>query len=125
MDYKHLLESILIHLEEGIIVVDRNANITFYNEPASNIAGIEPEKATGKNILDVFPDLIPETSTFYYVLRTQKPCSSAAGFLFPLRFFSYFHSDVPCLAESVDEHYNFLAYFRVLYDFNHIIGIFY
>lgn len=73
MDYKYLLESILEHLDEGIIVVDTNANVTFYNEPASNIAGITAEKAVGKNILDIFPDLTPETSTFYYVLRTKKP----------------------------------------------------
>lgn len=73
MDYKLLLESILRHLDEGILVVDTDANVTFYNEPATNIAGISPEKAIGKNILEIFPDLTPETSTFYYVLRNKKP----------------------------------------------------
>ncbi|XEQ92068.1 Arginine utilization regulatory protein RocR [Sporomusa carbonis] len=73
MDYKFLLESILKHLDEGILVVDKNANVTFYNEPATNIAGITPDRAIGKNILDIFPDLTPETSTFYQVLRTKQP----------------------------------------------------
>lgn len=29
--------------------------------------------ATGKNMLELFPALTPETSTFYHVLRTGKP----------------------------------------------------
>lgn len=73
VDYKFLLESILKHLDEGILVVDKNADVTFYNEPATNIAGITPDRAIGKNILDIFPDLTPETSTFYQVLRTKQP----------------------------------------------------
>ncbi len=73
MEYRFLLESILEHLDEGILVVDKNANVTFYNEPATNIAGITEEKAIGKNILEIFPDLNPETSTFYRVLRSKQP----------------------------------------------------
>jgi len=73
MNYKRLLELILLNLDEGIIVTDAKANITFYKEPVTNIGGIDSHTAVGKNILDVFPDLTPETSTFYNVLRTQKP----------------------------------------------------
>lgn len=73
MDYKFLLEAILTHLDEGILVVDKHANVTFYNEPATNIAGITQEKAIGKNILDIFPDLTPESSTFYQVLKHKEP----------------------------------------------------
>lgn len=73
MDYKFLLESILKNLDEGILVVDQHANVTFYNEPATNIAGISKDKAIGKNILEIFPDLTPESSTFYRVLRNQQP----------------------------------------------------
>jgi len=73
LDHKFLLEAILTHLDEGIIVVDTDANVTFYNEPATSIAGISTEEAIGKNILDIFPDLNNETSTFYHVLRTKEP----------------------------------------------------
>ncbi|HQE66645.1 MAG TPA: sigma 54-interacting transcriptional regulator, partial [Bacillota bacterium] len=73
MNYKRLLELILLNLDEGIIVTDAKANITFYKEPVTNIGGIDSHTAVGKNILDVFPGLTPETSTFYNVLRTQKP----------------------------------------------------
>ncbi|AYO31165.1 PAS domain S-box protein [Biomaibacter acetigenes] len=73
MDYKFLFESMLTHLKQGILVVDTNANVIFYNEPVTHMAGIDAEGAVGKNILDIFPGLTPDTSTFYYVLRTGKP----------------------------------------------------
>lgn len=73
MNYKRLLELILLNLDEGIIVTDAKANITFYKEPATNIGGIDSSTAVGKNILDVFPELTPETSTFYNVIKSRKP----------------------------------------------------
>ncbi|MCT4618031.1 MAG: sigma 54-interacting transcriptional regulator [Marinisporobacter sp.] len=72
-DYKYIVEVMLKHLDEGIIVADTNANITLYNEPATNIAGITPHEAIGKNVLDIFRDLTPETSTFYKVLKNKEP----------------------------------------------------
>jgi arginine utilization regulatory protein len=62
MNYKRLLELIL-----------PKADITFYKEPATNIGGIDSHTAIGKNILDVFPDLTKETSTFYTVINNKKP----------------------------------------------------
>lgn len=73
MDYRKLLELILVNLDEGIIVTDANANITFYKETGTNIGGIDADKAVGKNILEVFPNLTPETSTFYQVIKNKKP----------------------------------------------------
>lgn len=73
MDHKFLLEAILTHLDEGILVVDVNGNVTFYNEPATSIAGISRKEAVGKNILDIFSDLTEETSSFYHVLKTKEP----------------------------------------------------
>jgi len=72
-DYKFLFESMLTHLKQGILVVDVDANVIYYNEPVTHIAGIDPEEAVGKNILDIFPDLTQETSTFYHVLKGGKP----------------------------------------------------
>ncbi len=73
MNYKRLLELILVNLDEGIIVTDDHANITFFKEPATNIGGIDPRIAVGKNILEVFSGLTPETSTFYNVIQNKKP----------------------------------------------------
>jgi arginine utilization regulatory protein len=73
MNYKRLLELILVNLDEGIIVTDSMANITFYKEPVTNIGGIEGKVAIGMNILEVFPDLTTETSTFYNVIKSKRP----------------------------------------------------
>ncbi|MDI3481871.1 MAG: arginine utilization regulatory protein [Tepidanaerobacteraceae bacterium] len=72
-DYKFLFESMLTHLKQGVLVVDVNANVIYYNEPVTHIAGIAPDEAIGKNILDIFPDLTREKSTFYHVLKNGKP----------------------------------------------------
>lgn len=73
LDYKKLLELLLENMDEGIIVTDEKANITLYNEPTTNIAGIASSEIVGKNILEVFPALTDETSSFYSVLRNSKP----------------------------------------------------
>jgi arginine utilization regulatory protein len=73
MDYKRLFELIMVNLDEGIIVTDPNANIIFYKEASTNIGGIDSGKVIGKNILEVFPNLTPDTSTFYYVIKNKKP----------------------------------------------------
>lgn len=73
MQSELLLSEILKNLAEGLIVVDHEANILYFNEPATDLAGIDEAEAVGKNILDVFKDLTVETSTFYQVLRTGKP----------------------------------------------------
>lgn len=73
MEYKVLLESILENLDEGVFVVDTNAKVTFFNEPASDVAGVDPDEVIGKNILEIFPGLTKESSTFYQVLRSKEP----------------------------------------------------
>lgn len=73
MDYRFLFESMLTHLRQGILVVDTEANVVFYNEPVTQIAGLRPDEAIGRNVLEIFPYLTRETSTFYYVLRSGKP----------------------------------------------------
>lgn len=73
MQSELLLSEILKNLAEGLIIVDHEANILYFNEPATNLAGIEEVEAIGKNILEVFKDLTVETSTFYQVLQTGKP----------------------------------------------------
>lgn len=73
MDSAQLLETILKNLDEGVLVVNTNADITFLNEPSAQITGLEREGLIGKNILTVFPSLTDKTSSFYEVLKTGKP----------------------------------------------------
>jgi arginine utilization regulatory protein len=72
MDPLILLDVILKHLQEGILVVNQDAVITYINEPSAHITGLNVEGCIGKNILEVFPDLSPDTSTFYRVLRSGR-----------------------------------------------------
>jgi len=73
MDYKKIIELVLSHLEEGVIIVDSNLNIVYFNESSKNITGFSPKEAIGKNIFYVFPNLNKDNSTFYKVINTKKP----------------------------------------------------
>ena len=61
------------HLEEGVIVVDSNLSIVYFNEPSTNITGFNPEEAIGKDIFKVFPNINKENSTFWKVVNTGDP----------------------------------------------------
>ncbi|MBU5436407.1 sigma 54-interacting transcriptional regulator [Tissierella sp. MSJ-40] len=73
MDYKNILELMLNNLEEGIIVVDSNLDIVYFNEPSTNITGFNPKEAIGKNILQVFSNINKNNSTFHKVINSKKP----------------------------------------------------
>ena len=72
MDYKKILETYVEKSNEGIIISDENANIIFFKE-SNNITGARFENPINKNILEVFPYLTKETSTFYNVLKNKEP----------------------------------------------------
>ena len=73
MNHKFYLETILKHLDEGVIIIDLNANIIYLNESVTDIVGVEPKEAISKNLLDVFPGLSETTSRFYQVLKSGEP----------------------------------------------------
>jgi arginine utilization regulatory protein len=73
VDYKYLLEIILKFKNQGIIVVDNNANIVYFNESNGNIFESDPKYAIGKNVLDIFDGITKEESTIHRVLRTNTP----------------------------------------------------
>lgn len=73
MDYKGILETLIEFSDEGIIITDDKGNIVFYRESKKNLTGIENKKPEGKNILEVFPYLTENTSTFYNVLKGRTP----------------------------------------------------
>lgn len=73
MNYKKIIELMISHLEEGIIVVDSNLKIIYFNEPSINITGFEPREAIGKDIYQVFPNINKDNSTFYKVINSGRP----------------------------------------------------
>lgn len=73
VDYKKILELMISHLEEGVIVVDSNLSIIYFNEPSINITGFNSKDAIGKSIFQVFPNLNKDNSTFYKVIKSSTP----------------------------------------------------
>lgn len=73
MDYKNILDLKTNNLEEGIIIVDSNLNVIYFNESSRGITGLNPKDALGKNILQVFPNINIEDSTFYKVMNSKMP----------------------------------------------------
>lgn len=69
----HLLEALLNRVDEGIHAVDENGNTVVYNEAMGRIEGLSPDSVLGRNVLEVFPSLLPETSTLMRALRTGHP----------------------------------------------------
>lgn len=73
MDYKNIIDLMINNLEEGIIVVDSDLKIRYFNESSKNITGFNSKEAMGKSILQVFPNIKREDSTFYKVINTKRP----------------------------------------------------
>ncbi|MBU5428055.1 sigma 54-interacting transcriptional regulator [Tissierella pigra] len=73
MDYKNIIDLMINNLEEGIIVVDSDLKIRYFNESSKNITGFNSKEAIGKSILQVFPNIKREDSTFYKAINTKRP----------------------------------------------------
>lgn len=75
MDYKLWLDTITKYRNESVIIVDKNANLVYYNEPRANFfdQDKDPSELIGKNILDLLENLSEDESTFYRVLKTGEP----------------------------------------------------
>lgn len=65
-----VLEHVFNTLEEGILVVDKNCRIVFYNNTLSRLEGLESQDVVGKLVYKVFPSLTPDDSTLHKVLKT-------------------------------------------------------
>ncbi|MGE5486108.1 MAG: sigma-54 interaction domain-containing protein [Ignavibacteriales bacterium] len=70
---RNILEALLHRVDEGIHAVDHNGDTIVYNEAMGRLEGLEPGTVMGRNVLDVFPSLQPETSTLMRALRTGQP----------------------------------------------------
>lgn len=75
MEYKLWLDTIIKYKNECIVIVDKNANVIYYNEPISNFFAQDTDQSEilGKNILDLLDNFTEEESTFYRVLKTGEP----------------------------------------------------
>lgn len=72
---KFWLDTSVKYKNECIIVVDKNVNVVYYNDPKSNYFDelVNPKDVIGKNIFKLLENLKEAESTFYRVLKTGEP----------------------------------------------------
>ena len=56
-DFVSLFEQVFLEIDVGTIIVDSDQNIVTWNSWVSQYSGIQIDKAVGKNLLEIFPDL--------------------------------------------------------------------
>ncbi len=61
------LEAVLLSIDDGLVVLDREWRHTFVSEQAARIVGVPQEEMLGKIIWDLFPDV--EETIFYEEFR--------------------------------------------------------
>ncbi|MCX8094773.1 MAG: PAS domain S-box protein [Caldisericia bacterium] len=71
--WESLIDILLNYVDIGIHIIDKNGVTLFYNKANSKLEGLSEDEVIGKNILEVFPSLTPETSTLLKVLKTGEP----------------------------------------------------
>lgn len=82
MDYKKKLEETekklrycmeaLNHINEGVIITDKNGTIVIYNKKLGEFEDLNEEEVVGRHLMDVY-EWSTESSEHYQVLRTGEP----------------------------------------------------
>ncbi len=70
---KENIEEIFNYLEEGLHMIDSSGKILYYNDFAKRIDGVDPKKAVGRHLIEIYPSLDENTSTLLTVIRTGEP----------------------------------------------------
>lgn len=68
-----IIKNIFDTLDEGILIVDRECRIMFYNRTLSHFEGLDADMVLGRTIFEVFPSITTEESTLYQVVKNGKP----------------------------------------------------
>jgi len=68
-----IIKNIFDTLDEGILIVDRECRIMFYNRTLSRFEGLDASQVMGKTVFEVFPSITSEESTLHRVIMTGKP----------------------------------------------------
>jgi len=65
-------DQIFDHIFEGLHIVDTEGVTVFYNRTCEELDGIPCGEAIGRSILELYPKLRRDNSTFFKTLRTKK-----------------------------------------------------
>lgn len=61
--YRELLEILIMYVDEGIHVIDKDGKTVVYNRAMEGLEGLESNEVMNKKLLEVFPSLDENTST--------------------------------------------------------------
>lgn len=71
MEYREIMNMISKHIDDGIVILDKDLNIIDFNESAIDIIGYDSEIVKGKSLYDVFPIL--NNNKFGQSIISRKP----------------------------------------------------
>lgn len=72
-EYLYLMQNILQQIDEGVHVLDKDANTIIYNEAMSKLEKMETKDVMKKPFEEVFKDLNSENSTLLKALKFREP----------------------------------------------------
>lgn len=70
--YGSILATLIDNIDLGIHIVNEDGATIFYNQAMADMEGLDIDEVMGRNILEIFPSLTPETSTILTVLKTKE-----------------------------------------------------
>ena len=70
--YRKILEALIGVLDEGVHIVDADGVAIFYNRVMAKIEQVKVEDIIGNDYQSSFPDMHPDDSTIYHVLRHKQ-----------------------------------------------------
>lgn len=71
--YGSILATLIDNIDLGIHIVNEDGATMFYNQAMADMEGLDIDEVMGRNILEIFPSLTPQTSTILTVLKTKTP----------------------------------------------------
>ncbi|WP_371379138.1 sigma-54 interaction domain-containing protein [Sporomusa aerivorans] len=68
-----IVQYVLNAVQEGILIVDKECRIAYYNCTLSRLEGLKIDDVVGRVLFEVFPSITPQDSTLCKVLETGAP----------------------------------------------------
>lgn len=75
--HQSILKTLLDSVKVGVLIIDREGVIVYYNKECAAIDGLDTDDVIGHNLLDVYPSLTKESSIMYQVMKTGKAIYNA------------------------------------------------
>lgn len=75
-DYKLILKTLVNHIDEGVLIIDKEGKALLYNHMMEILEKTKSEDVLGKHFHELFPKITNEESTLYNALVNKKTTSN-------------------------------------------------